>query len=112
GYIIRCSRLDTLLSIALHRLGGKSDYWKQSESLFLSDLPHSLVSVHLRHHNIHQDDVYLGIVSQEFYSILAVLSIVDLHLVNFESARYGKDVTNIVVHYKDFPIREDRICLM
>src|SRR5262249_9710956 len=73
GHIIPCPRLDALLTIALHRLGGDRDDRDVLESRIPPDLPRGLHAVHLRHHDVHQDHVDVGAGLQRLDGILAVL---------------------------------------
>ena len=56
GDVVGGAGLEALLAVALHRLGGERDDRQRAELRVVADLPHRLVAVHLRHHDVHQHE--------------------------------------------------------
>src|SRR5262245_43858745 len=63
--IIPRSGLDALLAIALHALRGHGDNREILEPGELADLAQRLHAVHLRHHDVHENDVDLWLRLQD-----------------------------------------------
>src|SRR5438477_805526 len=60
--VVPGARGDALLAVALHRLRGHRDDRQVGAAVELADLADGGDAVHLRHHDVHQDDVDVGIV--------------------------------------------------
>ena len=55
--VVRSSGVEAFLAVALHRLRGQGDDRQPAVApAFLTDRAHRLVAVHLRHHDVHQND--------------------------------------------------------
>ena len=72
GKVVRCTRFQALLAIALHRLGRQSDDRQGSKALIAADRTGRLVSVHLRHHDVHEDEVDVRSAFQDVQGFTAV----------------------------------------
>ena len=63
----------------------------------LADLLHRRDAVHLRHHDVHQDDVDLGVRLDEADRLAAGFGRDDRHAFVVENGREGEDVAHVVV---------------
>src|ERR1700732_3701105 len=60
GQVLRCASFQALFTIALHRLGRQSNDRKPAERRGLPNSLHRSVSIHLWHHDVHQNDGHIG----------------------------------------------------
>src|SRR5262245_32143134 len=109
GDVIGGAGFDALVAIGLHRLGCQSDDRKVFEPFDPPDSLHRLVTVHLRHHDIHQHHIYVGILVKRLYARAPVLGAQNLYVVGFERAGQGEDVAQVVVHDQNLVTFERRI---
>ena len=63
----------------------------------LADLAHRLHAVHLRHHDVHQHDVDVGVGLDEADRVAAVVGRHDHHVVFFQHGGQREDVAHVVV---------------
>src|SRR5262245_15038631 len=59
--VVPRTRLDALLAVALHRLGSDRDDRQVLARRDPADLPYRVEAVDLRHHDVHQHDVDVGL---------------------------------------------------
>src|SRR6266704_3475259 len=57
GDVIGCAGLHTLPPVSLHGFGGEGDNRKRAEIGYLADRKHGFVTIHIGHHDVHQNKV-------------------------------------------------------
>ena len=111
GDVVARAGLEALLAVALHRLRGQRDHREVLPLGALADAAQRLVAVHLRHHDVHQDDVDVRVLLELGERALAVLGVDHVHLVALEQRRQREDVAQVVVDDEHVALRELRIAL-
>ena len=101
GDIVGCAGIETFLAIAFHRLGGDRDQRNVGNCRRIANLAHRLVSVHLRHHDIDQGDIHVGIFIQKGYAIASPLGMQHLDVVGLQHAGQRVDVADVVIDDED-----------
>src|SRR5580700_8709044 len=101
GEVVGGPRLDALLPVALHRLGGERDDRQVDELRHLPDGPHRRVPVKFRHHHIHQHQRDVLVALQRLYPGTPVFRIKDLGPKPLEDARESEDAARVVVDDQD-----------
>ena len=71
--VVPRARLEAALAVALHRLRGHRDDRQVLAAGELADLAHGLQAVHLRHHDVHQHDVDVGLALHDLDRVAAVV---------------------------------------
>ena len=79
GDVVGCAGVEALPAIVLHGLGGQGDDRQLAELRQLADRPRRLVAVHLRHHDVHQDDVDVRRPAEDVQRLPAVLGREHVH---------------------------------
>src|SRR5262245_24326927 len=97
GDVVGGAGFDALVAVDLHRPGGQGDDRQDFEPIDPPDGPYRLIAVHPRHHNVHQDQVYVGILVERLDADAPVLGAQDLYFIGLERAGQGEDVANVVV---------------
>ena len=101
GEVVGSARIQALLAVALHRFGGQGDYRQSPEFIVLPDLGHRLITVHLRHHDIHQDDGDVGIGIDQLNGFIARGGCENAHAAPLEHAAERKDIPGIIINEQD-----------
>src|SRR5713101_5802208 len=94
GKVVRRARDDALVPILLEGLGGDGDDRQRLVGRVLADRLHGLVAVHLRHHDVQQHQVHVGVALQGGDAVLAVLRVEHLEPVALEHAGEREDVAH------------------
>src|SRR5579862_4556702 len=100
GDVIRRAGLQTLLAVAFHGLRGERDDRQAAEARILADEPHGFVAVHLRHHDVHQDQREVRRAFDDLNRLVTRRRADDVHAVAFEQAAEREDVANVVVDHQ------------
>src|SRR5262249_14980299 len=90
----RCSRWrprPAVVPVVGHGLGGEGDDRQLREVGLLADLARRLEAIHLRHHDVHEDEVHAGMVAQVRQRLAAVAGDLDLGAARLEDHRQRED---------------------
>ena len=98
--------------VSLHRLGGQRDHRKPLEAVTSADLLHRLVPVHLREHDVHQDEVDVRARLELLEPLRPGLREDDLHPVALEDAGEREDVPHVVVDDQDLLPQENGVAVV
>ena len=63
GDVIARAGIDAFLAVAFHRLGGQRDDRQLLEAIHFPNRAHGFVAVHLRQHDVHQDEIDPSVLS-------------------------------------------------
>ena len=95
------SGIEATLALAGRRLAGDGDDGQALEPIDASDRPDGLVSVHDRHHDVHQDDVDVGHPLERGECVGTALDDRDVGVTSLEERRHREDVADVVVDDED-----------
>ena len=89
------------IAFAVSAMIGSERHW-----LLRPDAADRFVTVHLRHHDVHQDDVDVGVVAEHLDRFGTAFGREHVHLVFFERRAQREDVAGVVVDDEDLPADE------
>src|SRR5205807_1451661 len=112
GDVVRSPRLEALLAVALHGLGGEGDDRQQPELMLAADAAHGLVAVHFRHHDIHQHQRQILGALDQLDRLLAVGCRDHLHAVALEQGVEREDVADVIVDHQHLAAAEGLVALV
>src|SRR5580658_9584816 len=101
--VLRGARFETFFTVAFHCLGGKGNDRHTAERGILADHLHGFVTVHFRHHDIHEHDGHVWDEFKGFDSCLTSAGGEHAHTAALQNTTQGEDVAYIVVHDQHFP---------
>ena len=82
---------------------------KRSELGDLADRPHGFVTVHLRHHDVHQNAIDARCLEQRLDAGAAVLGVNHLQVMLLQNTGQCKDVADVVVHHQYLLARQRNV---
>src|SRR5215470_13598651 len=95
--IFRSSGLETFFAIPLHRFCRESDDRQAPEGrIFTNDL-HGFITIHFRHHDVHQHDRYIWGRFESVDGLAAGTSAQNSHSTPFQNATERKNVSYIII---------------
>src|SRR6516225_1569745 len=98
GKVVGRAGFEAFFAVALHRLGSQRDDGKPGEQGILPDDANRLVAVHLRHHDIHQNNCDFRVRSDQRDGLAARGRSQHLHAAPLQDTAQRKDVAGVVVH--------------
>src|ERR1700761_7091217 len=72
GNVIRSTSFQTFFTVTFHGLGGQGQDGQRAETGILADFPHGLVTVHFRHHDIHEHHIDIRVALDDIDGLAAV----------------------------------------
>ena len=89
------------LAIAFHGLCREGDDRETAQFHVFADLLHRLVSVHLRHHDVHQHNGNLGRRLEDADGLLAGCGRKHAHFATFQDAAEREDIARVIIDEKN-----------
>ena len=97
--------------IVAHGLRGERDDRQLEKARTLANDSHGLEAVHLRHHDVHQDEVDGRALVEPSHGFATVARDLDVRALRLEHAAEREDVPDVVLDEQDAPSLKQRLAI-
>lgn len=104
GDVVVCTALDRLFAVARHRLGSERDDRQVREARCAPHRSDHLVTIHFRHHDVHQYQRHIRCPVEDLEALTAVLGVLDGDSDTAQHMGQREDVPDVVVDDQDVAV--------